>query len=144
MQSFQLYVPGDSFLYRMDPRVKLVTVAAVFTVSVLFQDPRFLAPVFLRLLAVAAFGRVPLGKVALLLKSLAVLVVISLVLWPLIYHHGTVLFRVLGITITSGGAEYGLGMAFRILDMVVTPIILFLTTPQSDFVGGLRRLGLPY
>jgi energy-coupling factor transport system permease protein len=144
MQSFQLYAPGDSFLYRMDPRVKLIAVAAVFAVSVMFQDARYLAPVFVSLLAIAVAGRVPIGRVALLLKSLAVLVLISLVLWPLLYHQGTVLFRVLGISVTTGGVEFGVGMAFRILDMVVAPIILFLTTSQSDFVAGLRRLGLPY
>jgi energy-coupling factor transport system permease protein len=35
-------------------------------------------------------------------------------------------------------------MAFRILDMVIAPIALFLTTTQPDFIAGLRRLGLPY
>jgi len=144
MQSFQLYAPGNSFLYRMDPRVKLIAVAAVFTVSVLFKDARYLAPVFFALIALAVLGRVPMRRVALLLKSLVVLVAISMVMWPLIYHQGKVLFEVLGFDVTSGGIAYGLGMSFRILDMVVAPIILFLTTPQSDFVSGLRRLGLPY
>jgi len=35
-------------------------------------------------------------------------------------------------------------MAFRILDMVIAPIALFLTTTQPGFIAGLRRLGLPY
>ncbi|GAA0712618.1 energy-coupling factor transporter transmembrane protein EcfT [Dactylosporangium roseum] len=144
MQSFQLYEPGSSFLYRMDPRVKLIAVAAVFTVSVLFQDARYLAPVFVFLLGVAVAGRVPLRRVALLLKSLAVLVAISMVMWPLIYRQGEVVFEVVGLGVTDAGLRYGMGMSFRILDMVIAPIILFLTTPQSDFVAGLRRLGLPY
>jgi energy-coupling factor transport system permease protein len=144
MQSFQLYEPGDSFLYRLDPRTKLVTVVVVFGLSILFTDARYLAPVFAFIVAVAAAGRVPLRRVAVLLKSLAVLVAIALVMWPLIYRNGDVLFQLWWIDVTEGGVLYGLGMAFRILCMVITPIVLFITTPQPDFVAGLRRLGLPY
>lgn len=144
MQSFQLYAPADSFLYRLDPRTKLVTVALVFTLSILFTDARFLAPVFVFVLAAAVVGRVPLRRVGVLLKSLAILVAVALVLWPLIYQDGPTLFRVWRIDVTEGGVLFGLGMAFRILSMVIAPIVLFITTPQSDFVAGLRRLGLPY
>jgi energy-coupling factor transport system permease protein len=143
-QSFRLYEPGSSFLYRLDPRVKLIGVLAIFFLSILFTDPRFLAPVFLGILALIAAGRVPMRRVALMLRSLAILVVISLIVWPLIYQKGPVLTTILGFKITEGGLSYGGGMAFRILDMVVAPIALFLTTTQPDFIAGLRRLGLPY
>jgi energy-coupling factor transport system permease protein len=143
-QSFRLYEPGSSFLYRLDPRVKVVGVLAVFLLSILFTSPFYLAPVFLAVMVVIVAGRVPLRRVALLLKSLTVLVIISLILWPLIYKQGPVVATVLGASITRGGLEYGAGMTFRILDMVIAPIALFLTTTQPDFVAALRRLGLPY
>lgn len=143
-QQFRIYEPGSSFPYRLDPRAKLIGVVAVFFLSILFNDPRFLAPVFFSILTLIVVGRVPIGRVALLLRSLAILVVISLILWPLIYQHGPVLFRFLGFNITEGGLFFGFGMAFRILDMVIAPIAFFLTTTQPDFVAGLRRLGLPY
>lgn len=143
-QRFRLYEEGSTFLYRLDPRVKLLGVLAVFLLSVLFNDPRYLAPVFFSIIALIVIGRVPLRRVGLLLRSLSILVVISLVLWPLIYQQGPVLFRILGFDITEGGVYYGFGMAFRILDMVIAPIALFLTTTQPDFVAGLRYLGLPY
>lgn len=143
-QQFRLYEEGFTFLYRLDPRVKLLGVLAVFFLSIIFNDPRFLAPVFFSILALIIIGRVPIRRVALLLRSLAILVIISLILWPLIYQQGPVLFRVAGFNITEGGIFFGFGMAFRILDMVIAPITLFLTTTQPDFVAGLRRLGLPY
>lgn len=143
-QQFRLYEHGSSFLYRLDPRVKLIAVLAVFLLSILFQDPRYLAPVFFTILALIIVGRVPLKRVGLLLRSLSILVVISLVLWPLIYQQGPVLFEVAGIDVTEGGVFFGFGMAFRILDMVIAPIALFLTTTQPDFIAGMRRLGLPY
>lgn len=143
-QSFRLYEPGTSFLYRMDPRVKVVGVLAVFLMSILFTSPLFLGPVFVAILAIIVIGRVPLRRVAILLRSLTILVVISLILWPLLYKQGPVVLTVLGLPITRGGLEYGAGMTFRILDMVIAPIALFLTTTQPDFVVALRRLGLPY
>lgn len=144
MQSFQLYEHADSFLYRLDPRTKLVAVGVVFGLSVTFTDARFLAPVFAFVLAAAIVGRVPMRRVGLLLKSLTILVLIALVMWPLLYQEGPVLFELWRFDITEGGVLYGFGMAFRILCMVIAPIVLFITTPQPDFVAGLRRLGLPY
>jgi energy-coupling factor transport system permease protein len=143
-QQFRLYEEGSTFLYRLDPRVKLLAVLAVFYLSILFNDPRFLAPVFFSILALIIIGRVPMRRVVLLLRSLSVLVAISLILWPLIYQQGPVMFRILGFNITEGGIFFGFGMAFRILDMVIAPIALFLTTTQPDFIAGMRRLGLPY
>lgn len=143
-QSFRMYEPGSSFLYRLDPRVKVIAVLAVFLLSVMFTSPLFLGPVFGLLIGIIVVGRVPLRRVALLLRSLTVLVLISLILWPLLYKQGPVVATVLGFSITQGGLEYGLGMTFRILDMVIAPIALFLTTTQPDFVAAVRRLGLPY
>lgn len=143
-QRFDLYQRGDSYLYHLDPRTKVIAVLAVFVISVLFTNPFFLAPVFFVVILALIVGRVPYQRVAILLKSLAVLVTISLLLWPVIYEHGTVIGTVGPFRVTQGGLLYGVGMSFRILDMVIVPIALFLTTPQPDFVAALRRLGLPY
>ncbi len=45
-------------------------------------------------------------RVALLLRSLSILLAISLIPWPLIYQQGPVRFRFLGIDITEGGIFY--------------------------------------
>lgn len=143
-QRFDLYQRGDSYLYRLDPRTKVIAVLAVFGFSVLFTNPFFLAPVFGIVMLALILGRVPYQRVLVLLRSLAVLVLISLLLWPVIYQHGRVLGSVGPFRVTEGGVLYGIGMSFRILDMVIVPIALFLTTPQPDFVAALRKLGLPY
>jgi energy-coupling factor transport system permease protein len=143
-QRFDLYQRGDSYLYHLDPRTKVIAVLAVFVISVLFTNPLFLAPVFFTVIIALIVGRVSYQRVAILLKSLAVLVIISLLLWPVIYEHGKLIGTVGPFRVTQGGVLYGVGMSFRILDMVIVPIALFLTTPQPDFVAALRRLGLPY
>lgn len=140
---FELYTEGDSFLYRIDPRTKIIGVLVVFAISVIFTHPLFLGPFFFIILAIDLLGGVPLRRVALLLKSLALLVVLSMIMWPLLYHPGETVFEWRFIQLTDIGIGYGLGMAFRILNMVIAPISLMLTTPQRDFILGLRGIGLP-
>ncbi len=139
---FELYTRGTTFLYRLDPRVKILGVLVVFAISVIFTNPLYLAPFFLVIVAIDLFGGVSLSRVALLLKSVTLLVVLSVVMWPLLYHPGREILRFGTIYITDIGVAYGIGMAFRFLNMVMAPITLILTTSQSDFVQGLRGIGL--
>lgn len=140
---FELYTEGSSFLYDLDARTKLIAVGVIFAISVTFTHPLFLGPFFFLILLIDLIGGVPLKKVALLLKSLSLLVVISLVMWPLLYHPGREIYHYGWIEITDMGVIYGIGMAFRILNMVIAPISLMLITKQRDFILGLRGLGLP-
>lgn len=140
---FELYTEGVSFMYRLDPRTKIIGVFVVFAISVIFTNPLFLGPFFFLILGIVLLGGVPISKVALLLKSLSLLVIISLLMWPLLYHPGTEIFRMGTIYVTDIGVAYGIGMAFRILNMVIAPIILMLTTRQRELILGLRGIGLP-
>jgi len=143
--NFELYTGGKSFLYKMDPRVKLIGVLLVFAISVIFTHPLFLVPLFIFLLLLNIIGRVPYKQISILLKSFSVLVILSLIMWPLLYHPGQEIFRFgnSNIYITDIGIAYGIGMAFRILNMVIAPITVMLTTSQRDLVLGLQGIGLP-
>lgn len=141
---FELYTRGNSFIYRLDPRTKIVGVLVVFALSVMFTSPVFLSPVFLSIFLIVILGKVPLRKVGAFLKLLIVLVLISLALWPFILTCGSPLAQVGPFRMTDQGLIYGIGMTFRIADMVVAPIVLMLTTTQPDLVKGLRGLGLPF
>lgn len=140
---FELYTEGSSFLYRMDPRVKLTGVMVIFLVSVLFTHPLYLGPFFFGVLLVDMLGKVPFKRVLLLLKSLSLLVLISFIMWPLLFHPGEEIFRWGNVYITDLGMWYGVAMAFRILNMVIAPISLMLTTQQRELILGLRGIGLP-
>lgn len=140
---FELYTQGSSFLYDLDPRTKIMGVGVIFLVSVLFTDPLFLGPFFFAIMAINLLGGVPFKRIMVLLKSLSLLVIISLIMWPLLFHPGKEIFRLGSIYITDLGVIYGVGMAFRILNMVIAPISLMLTTPQRELILGLRGIGLP-
>ena len=140
---FELYTEGSSFLYRMDPRVKIIGVLVIFMISVLFTHPLYLGPFFFAILAIDLIGKVPFKRVLLLLKSLSLLVLISMIMWPLLFHPGEEIFRWGNVYVTDLGVAYGIAMAFRILNMVVAPISLMLTTQQRELILGLRGIGLP-
>lgn len=140
----ELYKEGNSFLHRLDPRTKVLGVLVVFAISVIFTHPLFLGPFFLILLLIALLGGVPLSRLGIFLKSVALLVILSLIMWPLFYHPGEEIFRYGSIYVTDIGLLYGIGMAFRFVNMVLAPIILMLTTRQRDLILGMRGIGLPH
>ncbi len=119
---FELYVEGSSIVYRLDPRTKIIGVLVMFVCSVIFTHPLYLGPLFFGMLLLNVVGGAPLRRVALLLKSLTALVVLSLVMWPLLYHPGREVFRLGPLYVTDLGLAYGAGMSFRILNMVLAPI----------------------
>jgi energy-coupling factor transport system permease protein len=140
----QLYEPHDSYLYRLDPRTKIIGMLVAFAISIIFSHPLFLGGLFFIIILVIISGGVPIRRVMILLKGLAALAMISIIMWPMFYKQGTPLFSFWIFRFTREGLAFGFGMAFRILSMVLASITLMMITPQRDLILGLRGLGLPY
>lgn len=143
-RTFQLYQAGTSFLYQLDPRVKIFGVLAAFFLSVLFTDPRVLGILFLSIVTIDLAGGIPPRRVVQLVKGLMVLALISVIMWPLFHREGEIAVRIFGFGITRWGLAFGFAMAFRILSMVLASTTMMFCTTQRDLVLGLYRLGLPY
>lgn len=142
--SFQLYEERKSYLYNLDPRTKILGMLVAFVLSIIFSHPLFVGPLFGLIVLLVVSGGVPLKRVTILLKGLALLALISVIMWPMFYSKGVPLFRFWMFTFTDSGIAFGFGMAFRILSMVLASITLMMVTSQRDLIQGLRGLGLPY
>lgn len=141
---FDLYEPGNSVFHRLDPRVKLVLLLEVFAISVLFLSPLILVPLFVCVLVSLVLTGTPWRKMRFVSGVLLSLGLMSLVLWPLFYVHGSVLWRWGVVTVSMGGVVFGAAMASRILAMVLASFVVMLTTSHRDLVLGMRGLGLPF
>ncbi len=142
---FDPYVPGNSVIHRLDPRIKLYIVVLAFFVSVVFNSPWYLGSVFVGTLILALIARVPWPRLKLLLSGLGALVAFSFILWPLFVHEGRILISFWRITITDKGLYYAAAIAFRIINLIfVSMLLLMILTRQDDLVNGLRLLGVPY
>lgn len=68
-----------------------------------------------------------------LLKPLVPIVIITLVLWPIIYKPRL-----------QGGLLFGVSFSMRLLTFALLTFLLLMTTSQRDLILGFVRLGMPY
>ncbi len=135
------YVPGDSFVHRLDPRVKIA--AAVLT-SVVILDAGAAESLAVTsfLLAAAALAGLSAGRIAGALRPLA---------WFFAILFGLHLFLTEGRPIAAAlpavsweGLRRGAGVTWQFAALVVSAAILTMTTAPSEIVGGLERLLRPF
>ena len=141
---FQMYEKQNTFLFRLDPRVKIIGLLIAFSYSVIFSDPYFLGTMFFAILILILSSKVPFRKIKPLIFALMTLAIISFLMWPLFFKDGNLLVSIWIIKITDKGIKFGIAMAFRILCMTIASITLMLVTSQRDLILGLRGLRLQY
>jgi energy-coupling factor transport system permease protein len=140
-----LYVRGSSWLYRLDPRVKLYfSLLGVVTGLVLGHPlPLLGLATFINVILLA--GGVPLGRVARLWRQLAPLMLMIVAFQSILTPDIAPPLGALGpVSLTASGLLLGSVFALRIAAGVfATGLLLFTTSPDS-LVRGLVGIGLPY
>ena len=150
-------IDEESWLERVDPRVKLLVILATSLLAVVLENPRALAV---------------LGSCALLLTLTArlgwkrlrpLLLLVLLATWGTVFSQAlfyvgyprTVLMRLIpviewggrrfdGVVVTKEGIVYGLTQALRLDAMMLVGTTLCLKTGPEKLFLGLTRLGVPY
>ncbi|NJE55583.1 energy-coupling factor transporter transmembrane protein EcfT [Thermococcus sp. 21S9] len=130
---YQFYVERGSLLHSLDPRVKIIGMLIGITSLMLFNDPKVLIPLFLLiLLSGRLFGKLGIGEQLRLLKPLLFIVVLTVLIWPLVYKP-----RLTGLLL-------GISFSLRLLGFGLVTFQLLMTTRQRELILGFVRLGLPY
>ncbi len=143
-QTFDLYLPGDSWLHRLDPRAKLWMTGLAVLVGLLFRSVAVLGGLLLIAHVALLTAGVPFVRLGRLWRRLFPLLLMILLLQPLFSPGGTVLFGVGPVRVTVGGILIGLSFALRVAALAFAVAALLLTTESSTLVRGLVKLGLPY
>jgi energy-coupling factor transport system permease protein len=140
-----LYVPGDSWLHNLDPRVKLgFALLATLALMSLGSLPLFVLCLALchALLLVA---RVPLSRLAWAWRLMLPVTILIPVLWPIFSTEGGRALLQLGpLSVTWPDITQGLAMAARVDAMAFAFFVWLFTTQQLDMVLGFVSLGMPY
>jgi energy-coupling factor transport system permease protein len=140
-----VYVPGESWLYRLDPRVKLWFALLGVLFCIFIPEPGALLGALLLTQVVLLLGRVPLRSVARLWRSLAPVLLIIMVMQPLLLPGpGPDLWRLGPLRITGFGLLTGLRYTLRVAVAAFAALIPILTTPINTLVRGLQKVGLSY
>ena len=140
-----LYTEADTFLHRLDPRVKIVSVLLLsllaFVLSNLLSLVLLLSFIFLLLL----LSRARYSKTLFALKFVLRFMALIAVLWPIFDPSGTPVIARLGpVTITEPAIWRGLTSAARVGCLATVWYILIFTTSQRDLVRALVKLGLRF
>lgn len=137
-----LYLDRGTWLHRLDPRTKVLSLLGLFAVALLFSAPRYLAPptVLVLILAASAQALPNVRKLGLLIL---LLFLYCLLLWPFFVQGRTPFFSVGGHALTTEAVAYGVGMGLRLAVMMLGGILLLSTTRIEEFTLALQRLGLP-
>ena len=143
------YFPGDSFLHRMDARVKILLLLILLIEVFAFTS----APVYL-IMTVITFlmimiSKVPMRMVLRSLKPLWWIILFTFVL-HLFSHPGRELYRIWQFVITQEGVEQGALISVRLMLLIILSTLLTFTTSPLKLTDALesllspfKRLGLP-
>ena len=136
------YVPGKSFLHRMDARVKIVLIIAFIVLVFVGQNYPALGIVVVSVLGVMAFSNVP---VKLYFKSLRMIIFVVILTagLNLFYGRGEPLWQFGFMTITEAGITNAVFIALRIISLIFISSVLTFTTSPTDLTDALERLMKP-
>lgn len=144
------YIPGNSLLHRLDPRIKLI-------ILFLFIIALFLMDTFTGFLIFALFigfifisTRIPWRYFLRGLRPILYIIIFTLIVHFLFTKGGIVYWRFGPVTIEEAGVFLGSFMALRLILLVVTTLLITLTTSPISFADAIefllhpfRRLGVP-
>ncbi len=137
------YIPGDSPVHRMDPRVKIM-------LTIIFVVLLFVINNFYGYAIISAFIILPIvmSKISTryLFKGLRPILIIILitVLFNLFLTEGEVVYRVGSFNITKEGIRMAAFMALRLIFLITGTTLLTLTTSPIDLTDGIERLLNPF
>lgn len=137
---FGRYIPGDSFVHRLDPRSKLVFVFAFILVVFLANNIITYALLLAFTLLVILMSRIRLYFLINGLKPVMILLVFTFLIHILFTREGDILFELGFLKVYEEGLRQGVFISIRFLVLVFMTSILTLTTSPISITDGIEVL----
>lgn len=135
----EIYIDNNSFIHRLDPRVKIIIFLLTFVAILLFQNPLWMLPITVLIVAqlVISGALVNMRRIRYIL---IVLTVSSMILWNLFSTGETQLFW----RISLESLSFAVARTMLMILMISAGMILITSTRNEELVNGMIRLGMPY
>lgn len=138
------YIPGNSFLYRLDPRPKFICLIAVTASFFIEQNLGVQAGLLAVLILLIGLNLGPV-KAVLPFKLIWPILLLTAVLTPPFNMSGEVLLSIgEQAVLTVDGLTAAAEMILRFSGITAAFFLFFSTTETSAFILALRSFGLPY
>ena len=137
------YFPGDTFIHRLDPRIKII-ITALFITSLFFIN-KFYPYLFIIGFIILAvnMSKVPLKYILKGLRPLMVLILITFFI-NIFMTKGEVLFELGPLAVTKEGLRQAVFMALRLIFLITGTSLLTLTTSPISLTDGIEKLLSPF
>jgi energy-coupling factor transport system permease protein len=137
------YLPGESFVHKLDPRVKILL--SFLFIIVLFIVNNFTGYIFITVftLLMILVSKVPFKYIFKGLKPILWIIVFTAVL-NAVLTPGNVLYKLGPISITDKGLYLSAFMVLRLIFLIVGTSVLTLTTSPIALTDGIERLLSPF
>lgn len=141
--AFGQYYPGNSFLHKMDARVKMV-LSLVYLICIFFIQSFFgFGVIFFLLALIVAVSRVPVRSVLKSIKPILILLIFTTLLNLFFNLEGETLVQWWIFRITTGGLIFSAKMILRLVLLVMGMSMLTLTTTPVDLTAAIESLLKP-
>lgn len=141
MFNLGFYIPGNSPVHRLDPRVKILSVL-VLSAIIFRSGPSSVLPVSLVLGGLVCRAGISFAQVLRSLRPVAFFF-LCIFLLHLFFTPGRPLFQVTGSLISYEGLATGSLLTWRFVCLIVAAVVLTATTLPSELVSGIERLLRP-
>ncbi len=142
--STSLYIARDSWLHRLDARVKLWAALAGIVLCFAASRLPFLVGLYLATALLLRLGGIPWRRIAWIVQALLPFTVLILLLQPWFFQTGQTLIQVGPVRVTTDGVLGALTLAVRANALALLALMPLLTTPEDQIIRGMVKLGLPY
>lgn len=140
-----LYTEADTFLHRLDPRVKIFAVLLLSLLAFLLSSLDSLLLLLGFIFLMLFLARATFAKTMFALKFVLRFMILIATLWPLFDPSGTPVLAEFGpVKITEPAIWRGVTSAVRVGCLATVWYILMFTTSQRDLVRALVKLGLRF
>lgn len=141
--AFGQYYPGNSFLHKMDARVKMV-LSLVYLICIFFIQSFFgFGVIFFLLAIIVAASKVPVRSVLKSIKPILILLIFTTLLNLFFNLEGETLVQWWIFRITTGGLIFSAKMILRLVLLVMGMSMLTLTTTPVDLTAAIESLLKP-
>jgi energy-coupling factor transport system permease protein len=144
------YYPVDSFIHRLDARVKLLAVFVYVVILFVIGNAAGYAFAIGCLAAVIYISKVPPGYMLRGLKGILMIIVFTAVVNVLFTPGETVLLKIWALSITLEGVVTAIMMTLRLVLLIVGSSVLTLTTSSIQLTDAIefilspfKRIGVP-
>lgn len=141
--SFGQFYPVDSFVHRLDPRLKIVFLIAFIVAIFLASNFYGLAACAAVLLLIVIFARIPFAKVLRAIRGVTFLVLFTAALNVLFYSGETVYWQWGIFCVSLEGIIFSIFLALRLVLLVICSSMLTYTTTPVSLTDGVESLLTP-